>query len=134
METKIDRLLNGLPNQDLWKPRYPLRWRCVPHGENGEIRPESKPKKTAGLSNKMGRVRVCSPLEAGAGTPREATDPLIELQVAHFYCIFNFEGRVVNVEAHSLAKHSLSLCPGRLVWFGQTYDLNCIPHSVAFAE
>ena len=47
-----------------------------------------------------------------------------------FQCIFSFESRRANIEAHKLAKHSLSLGPGRHVWFGQPHDLTCIPQSV----
>lgn len=51
-----------------------------------------------------------------------------------FNCIFNFESRVVNIEAHRLAKHALALGLGRHVWYGQSYDQRFIPHSVEFAE
>ena len=58
----------------------------------------------------------------------------IRLQAEQFQCLFTFERREVNVEAHSLAKFSLSLDPGRHFWFGQSHDLNCIPHIVDFDE
>lgn len=51
-----------------------------------------------------------------------------------FQCNFTFESRKVNVQAHKLAKHSLSLGLGRHVWFGQPHDLTCIPHVVVFDE
>lgn len=49
-----------------------------------------------------------------------------------FQCKFTFESRRANVEAHKLAKHSLSLGLGRHVWLGQSHDLACIPQSVVF--
>ena len=51
-----------------------------------------------------------------------------------FNVFFTFERREVNVEAHSLAKFSLSLDPGRHFWFGQSHDLNRISHVVDFDE
>ena len=58
----------------------------------------------------------------------------IRVQQLSFLCNFCFEGRLNNLEAHKLAKHSLSLSPGRHVWFGQPHDLNCIPLHVVFEE
>lgn len=58
----------------------------------------------------------------------------INLKVAQFQCNFTFESRVVNVEAHSLAKFTLSRGTGRHVWFGQLHDLSCIPYLVDFDE
>ena len=49
-------------------------------------------------------------------------------------CKFTFERRAFNVDAHRLAKFSLSLGPGRHIWLGQSHDQRCIPHSVGFAE
>lgn len=49
-------------------------------------------------------------------------------------CNFIFEGRASNLEAHSLAKYSLSLGPGRHVWYGQPHDPRCIPQHVVFDE
>lgn len=45
---------------------------------------------------------------------------------------FTFEKREVNVEAHKLAKHALSLVPVRHVWLDQPHDQSCIPLSVDF--
>lgn len=56
----------------------------------------------------------------------------IKLSSALFICNFVFESRVANYEAHSLAKFSLRLGPGRHVWFCQRHDLNCIPPSEDF--
>ena len=56
----------------------------------------------------------------------------IKLQTATSNCIFKFESRRVNLEAHNLARHSLTLGPGRHVWFGQSHNQNCIPHNVIF--
>ena len=47
---------------------------------------------------------------------------------------FTFESRVVNIEAHSLAKHAFSLGLGRHILLGQPHDQRCIPLFVDFAE
>ena len=54
----------------------------------------------------------------------------IKLKAATFQCIFTFEGRATNYEAHSLARFSLRRGPGRHLWLGQPHDLSCIPLSV----
>ena len=46
-----------------------------------------------------------------------------------FNCVFSFEGRESNREAHSIAKFSYFLGQGRHVWLGQPHDLRCIPVS-----
>ncbi|XP_073357724.1 uncharacterized protein [Aegilops tauschii subsp. strangulata] len=58
----------------------------------------------------------------------------IRVQQSSLHCNFCFEGRLNNLEAHRLAKHSLSLGLGRHVWLGQPHDLNCIPLHVVFDE
>jgi hypothetical protein len=45
-------------------------------------------------------------------------------------CNFLHEFRTSNVEAHSLAKHALTLGDGRHVWLGQTGDLDFVPLTV----
>ena len=57
----------------------------------------------------------------------------IRLQLDPSCCNFVFKGRATNLEAHSLAKHSLSLGLGHHVWFGQ-HDPNFIPHHIVFDE
>ena len=42
-------------------------------------------------------------------------------------CSFIFEGRETNLEAHSLAKHTLGVSLGRHVWLLYLSDLHCIP-------
>ena len=42
-------------------------------------------------------------------------------------CSFIFEGRSSNIEAHSLARHALSLSVGRHVWLLHRPNINCIP-------
>lgn len=42
-------------------------------------------------------------------------------------CSFIFEELDSNVEAHSLAKHTLGLSLGHQVWLLNPNDLNCIP-------
>jgi hypothetical protein len=56
----------------------------------------------------------------------------IKLRSQPFQCSFTFESRAVNIEAHKLAKFSLSLAQGRHVWYGQPHDQRCIPQSVEF--
>ena len=56
----------------------------------------------------------------------------IHSRALHFMCDFMYECRRCNVEAHSLAKHLLSLGPGRHVWLGQSFNPRCIPQIVAF--
>ena len=51
-----------------------------------------------------------------------------------FHCMFTFESRSVNYEAHNLAKFALSRGLGRHVWFGQSYDQRRIPLRVDFDE
>uniref|UniRef100_A0A8R7U541 RNase H type-1 domain-containing protein n=1 Tax=Triticum urartu TaxID=4572 RepID=A0A8R7U541_TRIUA len=51
----------------------------------------------------------------------------IRLRLLNFDCNFIFEGRATNGEAHSLAKHSLSLGLGRHTWLLSSHDPNCIP-------
>ena len=58
----------------------------------------------------------------------------INLRETLFQCNFSFEGRAANVEAHKLAKYSLSLGPGRHLWLGQPHDPRCIPPIVVFDE
>ena len=58
----------------------------------------------------------------------------IKLKAASFQCIFTFEGRATNYEAHSLAKFSLSRGPGRHVWFDVPYNQNRISLHVEFDE
>ena len=45
----------------------------------------------------------------------------IKLQVSFFTCNFTFKSHVVNYEAHSLAKHALSLDHGRYISFDQPH-------------
>lgn len=45
-------------------------------------------------------------------------------------CNFIFEGRVTNLEAHSLAKHAFGLDFGRHVWLLNPPDLRCIPMNI----
>ena len=54
----------------------------------------------------------------------------IRLQQVSFRCNFVFEGRANNVEAHRLAKHSLSLGPGRHVWLGHPGNLQSVPVNI----
>jgi hypothetical protein len=56
----------------------------------------------------------------------------INLRALNLNCNFLFEGRAVNGEAHSLAKHSLTLSPGRHMWLANPHDPNVIPIHVAF--
>lgn len=56
----------------------------------------------------------------------------IKLRAAEFNCIFRFEGRASNSEAHLLAKFSHSLYRRRHVWLGQPHDPICIPNIVNF--
>lgn len=56
----------------------------------------------------------------------------IKMRSSPFLCNFTFESRAVNLEAHKLAKFSLSLALGRHVWLGQPHDQRCIPHIVDF--
>lgn len=58
----------------------------------------------------------------------------IKLRADMFNCNFIFEGRAKNVEAHGLARFSLSLGLGPHVWFGHSHDPRCIPQTVAFDE
>ena len=58
----------------------------------------------------------------------------IKSRSSPFECNFSFESCRANLEAHKLAKHSLSLGPGRHLWLGQPHDQRCIPLSVDFAE
>lgn len=58
----------------------------------------------------------------------------IHLYSSLFQCKFTYESRKVNVEAHKLAKFSLSLGLGRHVWFDQSHDPTCIPQLVVFDE
>ena len=58
----------------------------------------------------------------------------ISLRASLFHCNFTFERRAINVDAHRLAKYSLTLGQGRHIWLGQPHDPNCIPHLVAFDE
>ena len=58
----------------------------------------------------------------------------IRLHLDPSCCNFVSKGRATNVEAHSLAKHSLTLGLGRHIWFGQPHDLNFIPHHIVFDE
>uniref|UniRef100_A0A453MCY5 RNase H type-1 domain-containing protein n=1 Tax=Aegilops tauschii subsp. strangulata TaxID=200361 RepID=A0A453MCY5_AEGTS len=51
----------------------------------------------------------------------------IHSRVISLNCVFTFEGRAVNVEAHRLAKHAFPLGPGRHIWLGQPHDQRCIP-------
>ena len=51
----------------------------------------------------------------------------IQARSAAFNCSFIFESRVVNFEAHKLAKFALTLAQGRHVWLGQPHDQTCIP-------
>jgi hypothetical protein len=46
-------------------------------------------------------------------------------------CIFSHEYRISNVEAHNLAKYTLSLGFARHVWLGQTRDLVFVPTNIA---
>lgn len=43
----------------------------------------------------------------------------IKMRAMVFNCKFSFEGRAVNVKAHSLAKFSHSLDQGRHIWLAQ---------------
>ena len=55
----------------------------------------------------------------------------IKLGVNSFIsCNIVFESRSTNFEAHSLAKHALSLGPGRHVWLGHPGNLPSVPVSV----
>ena len=45
-------------------------------------------------------------------------------------CLFSHEFRSLNVEAHNLAKHALSLGVGRRVWLGNPGDLSFVPVNI----
>ena len=47
-------------------------------------------------------------------------------------CPFIFEGRETNIEAHSLAKHTLGHSLGRHLWLLDPPELNCIPLYLAY--
>ena len=56
----------------------------------------------------------------------------IRSRARHFMCNFMYESRNSNVEAHSLAKHALSLGLGRHVWLGNPHNPRCISQTVVF--
>lgn len=59
----------------------------------------------------------------------------IQQRASMFNCIFTFESRESNYEAHSLAKISHSLGgTGRYVWLGYPHDPRCIPQTVEFDQ
>ena len=47
-------------------------------------------------------------------------------------CSFIFEGRETNIEAHSLAKHTLGLSLGRHLWLLNPLDLNCVSMNLVY--
>lgn len=49
-------------------------------------------------------------------------------------CSFDHEGRLSNVEAHSLRKHTLSLSQGRHVWFLNPHDPVVISTELVFDQ
>ena len=58
----------------------------------------------------------------------------IQARSANFTCNFMYESRSVNIEAHKLARFSLSLDQGRHMWLVQPHDKSCIPHSVVYDQ
>ena len=78
--------------------------------------------------------QVISNINEGCRGSTGAVISEIQILANSFRCNFIFESRASNMEAHSLAKSSLSLGPGRHVWFGQPHDPNRIPPYVAFDE
>ena len=58
----------------------------------------------------------------------------IKLRSSDFTCHFVFESRSSNGEAHSLAKHALSLGAGRHTWLVNPYDPICIPPRVDYQQ
>lgn len=54
--------------------------------------------------------------------------------MAFNYCSWVHKGRLSNVEAHSLAKHALSLSHGRHVWFLSPHDPIVIPVKLLFSN
>lgn len=77
---------------------------------------------------------VISDINKGCRGSTGAVISEIKILANSFQCNFIFESRASNMEAHSLAKSSLSLGPGRHVWFGQPPDPRCIPQFVVFDE
>ena len=78
--------------------------------------------------------QVISNINKGCRGSTGAVISKIRILANSFHCNFIFESRASNMEAHSLAKSSLSLGPGRHVWFGQPPDPRCIPQFVVFDE
>ena len=58
----------------------------------------------------------------------------IKIRARKFNCTLSFESRLVNEDAHKLARFSLSLAPGRHIWLLQPHNSNVIPLSVVFDE
>lgn len=78
--------------------------------------------------------QVVEDIKSGQHGSYNAIIKEIRARAVNFNCNFIFEGRVINVDAHKLARFSLSLSLGRHVWFGQPHDLNCIPLCVVFDQ
>ena len=57
-----------------------------------------------------------------------------KLRSLDFNCNFVFESCSSNGEAHSLAKHALSLGAGRHTWLVQDYDPICIQPRVDYHQ
>jgi hypothetical protein len=78
--------------------------------------------------------QVVNDIHKGCQGPYGSVITEIKLRASSFSCNFIFESRAVNGDAHSLAKHSLNLGPGRHVWLVNPHDPTCIPHHVDYHQ
>lgn len=103
--------------------------RRVCHKQGRSFNPQAWAAARARLSDSK---QVVGEINQGSQGTAGAIITEIKSRAAAFNCIFTFEGRAVNVDVLSLARFSLSLAPGRHVWFDQPHNPNYIPLVVDF--
>ena len=74
-------------------------------------------------------------IKGGTTTSYEAIVHEIKARATSFHsCIFRHEFRTLNVEAHKLAKHALTLGVGRHVWLDHPGNLLFVPVNCVTVE
>ena len=82
----------------------------------------------------MTQTQVIGDINRGAQGKYGVIVKEIKARASSFTCVFSFDVRASNTDAHSLARFSLNLSVGCHVWLGQPHEAACIPRIVDYDE
>jgi hypothetical protein len=78
---------------------------------------------------------VVNDIHVGTGSPHAAiVYEIMERKTSFHTCIFVFECRNFNFEAHNLIKFACNLAIGRHVWLGVAHDPNLVPMNIVLNQ